>query len=103
MMNRASNNVKKELDLRKFLIRQRMLLISVLSLLKEPQYTFARRFSQPILFESSDTTPFDSDSEVSETEKQTSMQMENLSKVINLDRDLTNKRLIKLFQAHNKL
>ena len=66
------------MDLQKFLHRQRILVTSLLSLLKGYQSTFVDKFSQLLIRESSDMRQTSSDAELSDWGNQ---QTEILSKI----------------------
>ena len=54
MLDKSSSRLSKELDLQKFLHRQRVLVVSLLGLLKGRQSSFVDYYSQLIIRESDD-------------------------------------------------
>ena len=78
MMRKSQSRFAKEMDLQKFLHRQRILVTSLLSLLKGYQSTFVDKFSQLLIRESSDMRQTSSDAELSDWGNQ---QTEILSKI----------------------
>ena len=54
MLDKSSSRLSKELDLQKFLHRQRVLVVSLLGLLKSRQSSFVDSYSQLVICESDD-------------------------------------------------
>ena len=54
MLIKSKLRLAKEMDMQKFLHRQRVLVTSLLSILKGPQIAFVDKFSQLLIRESSD-------------------------------------------------
>ena len=94
MVQKASSRYAKELDLQKFLHRQRVLVTSLLSLLKGRQTTFVDKFSQLLIRESSDMGQTSSDAELSDWGRQ---QTEFLSTIAS-SKEFTDKRLFEIFE-----
>ena len=69
MMNKASSMLNKELDLRKFIYRQRVQTTAILGLLSGRQTFFVDKMSQMVIRESSNLDETSSDSELSDWQK----------------------------------
>ena len=66
ILNKSKSRLEKEMDLQKFLHRQRVLVTSLLGLLKGRQNAFVDKFSQLLIRESSDMGQTSSDAELSD-------------------------------------
>ena len=82
------------MDLQKFLHRQRILVTSLLSLLKGRQTTFVDTFSQLLICESSDMALTSSDDELSDQGKN---ETEFISKIAGSS-DFIDKRILQIYE-----
>ena len=66
MMNKATSKLDKELDLRKFIYRQRLQTTAILGLLNGRQSFFVDKMSQMVIRESSNLDETSTDGELSD-------------------------------------
>ena len=66
MLSKAHSRISKELDLQKFIHRQRVFITATLSLLNGNQKSYADKYSQLVIRESSDFNATSSDAELSD-------------------------------------
>lgn len=65
-MRKANSRLAKEMDLQKFLHRQRIFITSLLGLLKSRQSSFVDKFSQFVIRESTDMEATSQDADLSD-------------------------------------
>ena len=94
MVRKARSRFAKEMDLQKFLHRQRVLVTSLLGLLRGRHTAFVDKFSQLLIRESSDMGQTSSDAELSDWGRK---QTEFLSTIAS-SRKFTDKRLFEIFE-----
>ena len=70
MINKSQNQVRKELDLQKFIQRQRVLITALLGFLKPHQNWFVHKFSRLTIKERSEGEASSSDREFSDSNEQ---------------------------------
>ena len=91
--------MKKELDLQKFINRQRVTMSAVISLLSSRQKLFCDKFSQLIIRESSDHTNTTSDADLSDWERQ-DMQF---AKKMTISKDSVDQRFVNLYKIRRAI
>lgn len=93
-MHKASSRITKEMDLQKFLHRQRVFIASLLGLLKGRQSSFVHRYSKLVLRESTDMEITSEDEELDELGNGS---LQFISSMISSS-DKVDKRLINIFK-----
>ena len=66
MLRQSKTTIQKELDLQKYIHRQRVFITALIGLLKPRQNQFVDKFSQLIMKDHSETVVTSSDAELSE-------------------------------------
>ena len=69
VLNKANTRLSKELDLRKFVLRQRLQTAAIMGLLSGRQKSYIDRISQLVIRESSDLDETSSDRELSDWQR----------------------------------
>ena len=94
LLKKAKSTLKKELDLQKFIVRQRAAMTSNIAVLTGHQKSFVDKFSQLTIRESSDLMDMTSETDLSDWKR------ENMNFVSKIERskEICDKRFIHLYK-----
>ena len=94
LMMKSSSTIQKEMDLQKFIHRQRVTMASMMAALTGHQKSFIDKYSQLIIRESSDLCNTSSDAQLSDWQREDM----RFTKRMTLSQNLVDKRLVNLFK-----
>ena len=95
MVSKSNSKITKELDLRKFILRQRLQTIAILGLLNGRQSLFADKMSQMVIRDSSNLDESSSDDELSDWQRDDMIYVKRMMQSHNK----VDARLLKLFKV----